>query len=149
MLLVDDEVGDGRLHLEGGGGGDGAAADVDLDAHVVDLGHIADLLGLGDAAGVGQVGLDHVQGPVLEELPEAPAGVAALAGGERQGTAALDVVKDAGVAGHGGLLIVHDAVGFQGFAQDGGGVGVQQGVDLHDDVHIVPARLPGGGDALH
>ena len=28
VLLVDDEVGDDGLHLEGGGGGDGAAADV-------------------------------------------------------------------------------------------------------------------------
>ena len=37
----------------------------------------------------------------------------------------------------------------QGLAQFGGGVGVQQRVNLHDDVQIVSASLAAGGDALH
>lgn len=149
MFLVDDEVGDGGLDLEGRSGGDGAAADVDLHAHVIHLGHVAVLLGLGDAAGVAQVGLDDVQGAVLDELAEAPAGVAALAGGQRQVAAALDVLKQVGVGGAGGLLIVHNVVGLQSLAQLGSRVGVQQGVYLHDDVQIVASGLPGSCDTVH
>ena len=61
----------------------------DLNTDVVDLSHIADLLGLGDAARVCQVGLDHIQGAILKELTEAPAGVAALARCQRQAACLL------------------------------------------------------------
>ena len=91
MLLVDDKVGNGRFQLQSSSGSDGAAADMDLNAHIVDLSHITDLLGFGDAAGVAQIGLDHGEGAVLEELPEAPTSVAALTRCQRQVAFLLNV----------------------------------------------------------
>ena len=64
---MDDEVGDGRLHLQGRRRGDGAAADMNLYAHIVHLGHVTDLLCLGDASRVAQVGLNDIQRPVLKD----------------------------------------------------------------------------------
>ena len=148
VLFVDGEVGDGCFHLQSCCRCDGAAADVDLDAHVIDLSHIADLLGLGDAAGVAQVGLDHGQGAVLEELTEAPAGVAALAGCQRQVALLFDVAEVAGILGAGGLLEVHDVQRLQSLAQLSSGVGIQQRVDLYDDVQVRTASLTAGSDTL-
>ena len=47
VMLMNDEVGDGCLDLQGRRLGDGAAANVNLRGAVVGMGHVADLLGLG------------------------------------------------------------------------------------------------------
>ena len=146
---MDGEVGDRGFDLQSSGGSDGAAADMDLNAHIVDLSHITDLLGFGDAAGVAQIRLDHGQGAVLEELPEAPTSVAALTRCQRQVAFLLDVAEVAGVLGAGGFLKVHDVQWLQSLAQLSGGVGVQQRVDLNDDVHIGAAGLTAGCNALY
>ena len=121
---------------------------MDLNAHIVDLSHITDLLGFGDAAGVAQIRLDHGQGAVLEELPEAPTGVAALTRCQRQVAFLLDVAEVAGVLGAGGFLKVHDVQRLQSLAQLSSGVGIQQRVDLYDDVQVRTASLTAGSDTL-
>ena len=46
IRLVDEEVGDRGLQLDRGGLRDGGAGNMALDADIVDVGQIADLLGL-------------------------------------------------------------------------------------------------------
>ena len=59
------------------------------------------------------------------------------------------MLEHIGVAGHRGLFVVHDAVGLQSLAQFCGGVGIQQGVNLNNDVHVGAASLAGCCDALN
>ena len=121
---------------------------MNLYAHIVHLGHVTDLLCLGDASRVAQVGLNDIQRPVLKELAEAPARVAPLSSGQGQ-VHRFDVLEHTRIAGHGGLLIIHDAVGLQCLPQQRRGVSVEQRMDLHNDVQVGAARLPGRGNALH
>ena len=73
MVLVDGEVGDRRLQLHGHRDDDGAAAAVGLHGHVKGVGHVADLLHLGDAAGGADIGLRHLNGVLLEVIQIVPA----------------------------------------------------------------------------
>ena len=57
VLLMNGEVGNRSFDLQSSGGSDGAAADMDLNAHIIDLSHIADLLGLGETATVTDIRL--------------------------------------------------------------------------------------------
>ena len=148
MELVDDEVRNDGLKLQRSARGNGSAAAVDLHSNVVDMCLVANLFALRDATYVAQVGLDHGQGAVLEELTEAPAGVAALACCQRQVALLFDVAEVAGILGAGGLLEVHDVQRLQSLAQLSSGVGIQQRVDLYNDVQVRTASLTAGSDTL-
>jgi len=52
MQLMDHEVGDDRFKLKRRGGRDGTTTAVNLDADVVDVCIVTDLLPLGDAADI-------------------------------------------------------------------------------------------------
>ena len=140
-MLVNDEVGDGRLDLQGRRLGDGAAANVDLRSAVVGMGHVADLLGLRQPAAQADIGLDDIDGALLKEIAVAPAGVNALAGGDGDvdGVAHLDHVLH--VEGMAGLLIVEDAQVLQRMADLNGGRGISVGVHLNDDIQVLSTDL--------
>ena len=55
-VLVDHEIGDDALQMQRDRRGERAGADVSLDADIVDIGHIADLLALRQAAAVARSG---------------------------------------------------------------------------------------------
>ena len=89
-MLVDDEVRDGAFQMQGCRRGQGAAAGMDLNADIEDMGHIADLLDLGDAATGANVRLDDLNGILLEVLDVLPAGIDALTVCDRQARFVMD-----------------------------------------------------------
>ena len=60
MVLMNDKVGDHRFNLNRRGRAQGAGANMDLNANVIGMSHVADLLQLGDAAAGANVRLDHL-----------------------------------------------------------------------------------------
>ena len=78
MVLVDQEVRQGALKMQGCIGSQRAACAVDLDAHIVSMGHIGDLLDLGDAAAVADIGLSQLEQVLFEVLCILPARVQML-----------------------------------------------------------------------
>ena len=91
-VLGDQEVGRAGGHLDDGRQRDRTVRVVGRHHHVAGFGHRGDLAHLEDAAGVAEVGLDHVDQPVPQQRPYFPTGVVALAGGE------LKVVKESGAS---------------------------------------------------
>ncbi|CUO42810.1 Uncharacterised protein [Flavonifractor plautii] len=89
-----------------------------------------------------------MEGVFLEEGPIAPAGVDALTAGHGDVDALGDLLHVAHVHGHGGLLVVVDTQLLYGPGQLHGGVGVGEGVELDDNVHIGTAGVADGLDAL-
>lgn len=149
MFFVNHKIGDGSLYLESGSSGNGSAAYMYLNTDVVNLRHIADLLGFRDTAGVGKIRLNKRQSAVLKKRPEIPAGIAALAGGKRNITLLFNVPVDGSITGHGGLFIIHNSIGLQSITQFNRRVGIQKGMDLNYDIHVRSASFSGCCNTLH
>ena len=84
-------IGNDRLQMECSRGGERAGADVSLDADIVDIGHIADLLALRQAAAVAQIRLDDLNRLILKEGGVLPAGVESFT--VEMGTASLSQIN--------------------------------------------------------
>ena len=69
--------------MQRGRGGDGAADVVGGEAHIVILGLRGDLLGVGEAAKMRDVGLENIAGLEFEEFARFAGSVNAFAGGDR------------------------------------------------------------------
>ena len=83
-LLLAEEIGHDGIHLHTGGKGHGANRAMRQDVDIIDLGHIGDLLQLGDAARVRTVGLYIGYCLLLKKLFELPARQQPLARGDRE-----------------------------------------------------------------
>ena len=79
-----------------------------LDADIINVCQVADLLGLGNTTAEAHVRLDHAEGAVLEEGAVAQTGVDPLAGGHGDPDILLDLPHEDGVEGMDRLLVVHD-----------------------------------------
>ena len=123
---MDKEVGDSGLYLERSRRGDGAAANVQLNADIVDMGHIADFFDFCNASGVANIGLDYGEAPLFKEGPVAPAGEDTLAAGQRDRSLVCDLPKKPGVQRLRRLFIVIDVVLFQDFCQLDSRIGVRR-----------------------
>ena len=143
MVLVDQEVRQGALKMQGCIGGQRAARAVDLDAHIVSMGHIGDLLDLGDAAAVADIGLSQLKQVLLEVLCILPARVQTLAVCDGHGAVLGNVFNGLG-GGRVGLLKGHDVILFCQLCQLHSSQRIRVGVVLHDDVHIVAGGFTGG-----
>ena len=78
-LLLDHGVVAGGVHVQAAGQSDGAQRAVGSQGNVVGFGHGGDLLDLGQAAGVAQVGLDDVHTAGLQQALEVILGEQTLA----------------------------------------------------------------------
>ena len=129
--------------MQGCIGGQRAARAVDLDAHIVSMGHIGDLLDLGDAAAVADIGLSQLKQVLLEILCILPARVQTLAVCDGHGAVLGNVFNGLG-GGRVGLLKGHDVILFCQLCQLHSSQRIRVGVVLHDDVHIVAGGFTGG-----
>ena len=147
--FVDQEVGDDRLYLQGSRGSDRTAADVQLYRRVVDVGHVADLLGLGYAAADRKIRLDDLKHVLLQEFAEAPAGVDSLAARKRNVRKRLvDLKHVVHVERVAGLFVVEDVEGLKLLAELDAGVHVRIRVGLDYDVEVGSAGFAHGFGAL-
>ena len=93
---------------------------MNLAGRVIDMTHVADLLGFTEAAAGTQVRLNQINDVVFKERTEAPACVDAFASGNRNIDAVLDLLELAGIKGHHGLFISGDAEFFDHVAEFNG-----------------------------
>ena len=113
-LLLDERVVTGRIDLQAGGERDGAERAVQGERDVVGLRHGGDLLALGDAARVGEVGLDDVDVPVHQKALEVPAREHALAEWRSESRCRpRDIAQRFDVLGQHRLLDEHRPVGLE------------------------------------
>ena len=148
VVLVDAEVGDGGLQLDGSCVGDDRTGHMDLHAGVKDVCHVGNLLQLGDAAAVAGVGLDELDGVVFEEVVVAPAGVDPLTGGQRRADALAQLLHHVGVQHGDRLLVSHHIVLVAQLADADGRGQVGLAVVLDDDVNIGELLADGSHAAL-
>ena len=66
-LFLDHRIVADRIQLQAGGQRDGPQRAMQRHAHIIGFRHGGDLAGLGDAAGMGRIGLDDVDQPVAAE----------------------------------------------------------------------------------
>ncbi len=78
-------------HLQRRGQRDAGAPDMRVDAQPEGVGHVGDLLGLGDAAGGAGIGLHDVDRAALDQPAKAEPGELGLAAGDRHGENPLDL----------------------------------------------------------
>ena len=120
VQFVNSKVRNCTFKLQRSGSHDWAAADVNLAGRVIDMTHVADLLGFTEAAAGTQVRLNQINDVVFKERTEAPACVDTFAGGNRNIDAVLDLLELAGIKGHHGLFISGDAEFFDHVAEFNG-----------------------------
>ena len=112
---------------------------------IIGLCHSGDLLHLGDASGVGQVGLDDIHPSRLEEPLEVVAGEQALAGGDGHVAGSGNLLKVLHVLTQDGLLQKHGVELLQLLGQNLGHGLVHPAMEVHRDAEVFAHRLPDGG----
>ncbi len=136
VVLLDLEVDDPGVEVHLGDGSDGGADVVGGHGDVFGLGHDGDLLEFGDASGVGDVGLEDVNGVVVYDVGEGEFGVEALAGGDGDGDFAADFEEFADALFGYGLFIEEGVVFLEAVAELDGVHDVELGVGLDEDVDL-------------
>ena len=114
---------------------------------VFGLGHDGDLLEFGDAAGVGDVGLQDIHGVVVDDVGEGEFGVEAFAGGDGDGDFAADFEEFAYAFLGYGLFVEEGVVFLEAVAEFDGVHDVELGVGFDEDVDLVADGFADLGDS--
>src|SRR4029450_13812993 len=145
-VLQDLVVAGGHGQVEGGGGASRAADVVGGQQQLVGGRPAGQLAQGGEAAEVGQVGLDDVDQAVLEQLPELGQDVQALPGGQRQPGPGPDLAEPGRVVGGHRLPDPGRAERLEGLGDADGGGGREAAVHLHHQLDLGPDGVADGGD---
>ena len=79
---------------------------MNLNADVIHVGHVTDLLSFGQAAGIAQVRLNDADGMVLKELAVSPSGINSLACRHRNLDLTVDLPEQIGIQRLSRLFII-------------------------------------------
>ncbi len=134
VVLLDLEVDDSGVEVHLGDGADGGADVVRGHGDVFGLGHDGDLFEFGDAAGVGDVGLEDVYGVVVDDVGEGVFGVEALAGCDGDADFAPDFEEFADALFGYGFFVEEGVVFLEAVSEFDGVHDVELGVGLDEDV---------------
>ncbi len=111
------------------------------DGHIVSVGNVGDALALQDAAGLGQVGHDHVHGLTTEQLEKVEPRVLVLAGADHGAGRGPHLGQRFDVLGGDRLFQPHQAQVFDRLAQGDRRGQVEMAVAVDGQVDLVPDRL--------
>ena len=104
------------------------------ERNIVRFGHVGDSSYLADAAAVRDVGLEHVDGGVVQEPLDVPARVKSFAEGDGDGGEAGELLDALVVFGEKGFFDEKGAVRFEGFGELFGHGFVQASVEVEANV---------------
>ena len=119
---------------------------MDLNACLIQVGHITDLLSLGNAAGGADIRLDDLYSTGFHHLLELPTGEQTFAGRHRNSRLLVNIAVHIFMR-CGRLLDVKDTVGFRHIAHLDGTQFIGVAMVLEDDIHIRADSLAGRLDA--
>ncbi|MNV12343.1 hypothetical protein D3C71_1029410 [compost metagenome] len=145
-LFLDERVVASRVQLQARRQGNRAQRAMQRQRHVVGFGHVGDLAGFGDAAGVGCIRLDDVDVAFAEHTLEIPAREKALAQSNRRAGQRRQLLQRFVVFAEHRLFDEHQFVRIKLLHQHLGHRLVHPAMEVHADADIRADRVTHGGD---
>src|SRR5919202_4826639 len=147
-LLLDDDIRRRCAYLETRSERDWPQGAVWRDRDVVGFGHRRDLADFRDAASMGEIRLDDVDKPILQDLLEIPAREQTLAGRDRYRRMSRNLTQRLVVLRQDRLLDEEQVEGFELLRHHLGHGFVQPAVEIHPDTNAAANCLARRGDAF-